>query len=104
MSVTYTSRVMPTASMIELRVRDVARRGATSILAKSQQRVPVDTGKLKRSSSARLGVTTFTVQYSQPYAVYVEMGTRHMSAQPYLRPAFDEGVAAMYAQWKGMLA
>lgn len=34
--------------------------------------------------------TTWQVGTDVEYAVYVEYGTRHMEAQPYLRPAFNQ--------------
>ena len=36
------------------------------------------------------GGTTYIVGTNVEYAPYVEFGTRHMSAQPYLRPAVEE--------------
>jgi len=51
---------------------------------------PVDTGDLKGSISLELTNNGFSaeVEPHQDYAAYVEYGTRYMSAQPYMRPAF----------------
>jgi len=52
--------------------------------------VPVDTGALKASIYRRVSGNTGYVGSSMPYAGFVEMGTRKMRAQPYLRPALNK--------------
>jgi HK97 gp10 family phage protein len=60
--------------------------------AKAKELCPVDTGKLRASitpviqSWAQAYVGTNT-----EYAPYVEFGTKHSPAQPFLEPAFLEG-------------
>lgn len=63
--------------------------------AQAQTMVPVDTGLLKNSltfqAAQRRGsgwVGSFG-SYSVAYAIYVELGTYKMSAQPYIRPSAD---------------
>jgi HK97 gp10 family phage protein len=46
---------------------------------------PVDTGELRDSIQAE----SDRVTVGAPYAAYVEYGTSHMSAEPFLRPAAD---------------
>lgn len=50
------------------------------------------TGTLKRSIDLdiRGNGMTAEVEPTVEYAAYVELGTRFMEAQPYLKPAFDE--------------
>ena len=50
------------------------------------------TGNLKRSIGIDIsdGGMTATVEPTAEYAPYVELGTRFMEAQPYLKPAFDD--------------
>lgn len=50
------------------------------------------TGNLRRSIGLEItdGGMTADVTPTAEYAAYVELGTRHMEAQPYLKPAFDE--------------
>lgn len=50
---------------------------------------PYATGQLKESGSVKRGegASTWDVEYSSGHAIYVELGTRYMSAEPYLRPA-----------------
>lgn len=50
---------------------------------------PVDTGHLKRSITLEANGTTATVQEHTDYGIYVEMGTRYMGAQPYMKPALN---------------
>jgi len=51
---------------------------------------PVDTGNLRSSISAK-SVSDTRASYGSnvEYAPYIEFGTRHMAAQPYLRPSAD---------------
>lgn len=50
------------------------------------------TGATKRSisvNSSKVGRFKYKVAPGTSYAAYVELGTRKMSAQPYIKPAFD---------------
>lgn len=82
--------------------RQVRKHGA-EIQTKAQQNAPVGTpestgipgyvgGTLKRSIGIDItdGGMTAEVEPTAEYAPYVELGTRFMEAQPYLKPAFDE--------------
>ena len=73
---------------IEAAVHRLLDQVADDIEADAQRFVPVDTGHL-RSTVHRGPVTGHQVQVHADahYAAYVELGTRHMSPQPYLRPA-----------------
>jgi hypothetical protein len=58
---------------------------------------PYATGRLKASGKVERGPgrATWDVTYGNRrvnYAIYVELGTRHMHAEPYLRPALLETV------------
>ena len=50
------------------------------------------TGNLKRSIDLEISPNGLkaTVEPKAEYAAYVELGTRKMEAQPYLKPAFEE--------------
>ena len=51
------------------------------------------TGATKRSisvNSNKVGRFKYRVAPGTAYAAYVELGTRKMSAQPFIKPAFDE--------------
>lgn len=73
-------------------VRKVVRHNGAEMQAKAMQNAPVDTGTLKRSIGLEMtdGGLTAEVTPAAEYAPYVELGTRFMEAQPYLKPAFDE--------------
>lgn len=49
------------------------------------------TGTLRRSIALELKNSgkTAVVEPTEHYGAYVELGTRHMDAQPFLRPAFN---------------
>ena len=59
----------------------------------ARMRSPVDTGNLHASWDSEVrtsrGEITGEVGTNTHYAPHVEFGTRHMSAQPMLRPALD---------------
>lgn len=73
--------------------------GTNKIHNHSQHSVPVDTGKLRASVKQKVvdstATTTGNVSYNTDYAIYVELGTSRMAAQPYLHPAFLVGRDAM---------
>lgn len=72
-------------------VRTVVQKNGAEMQTKAQRNAPVDTGALKRSIGLELrdGGFTAEVEPTEEYAPYVELGTRFMEAQPYLKPAFD---------------
>ena len=69
--------------------------GTGKIVEHSQRSVPVDTGALKGSVQNVIvdeaSETKGTVSYNTNYAIYVELGTSRMAAQPYLHPAYMVG-------------
>lgn len=73
-------------------VKRVVKKNGGDMQVKAQRNAPVDTGTLKRSIGLEHsdGGLTATVEPTSEYSPYVELGTRHMDAQPYLKPAFNE--------------
>jgi len=60
--------------------------------------VPVDTGRLQRSIDYVVGEGPVLVIYAATdYARYVEEGTAHMAAQPYLGPAVAHAMQTLGA-------
>lgn len=52
---------------------------------------PVDTGRLRNSITHQMqGNTAVIIGTNVEYAPYVELGTRRMKAQPYIKPAVEE--------------
>ncbi len=84
-------------------VKRVVRHNGAEMQEKAQRNAPVGTpestgisgyvgGTLKRSIGIDItdGGMTAEVEPTADYAPYVELGTRFMEAQPYLKPAFEE--------------
>lgn len=68
--------------------RGLLERVSAEILADADALVPVDTGRLRQSLDREVvGDTARIGSVDVEYSIYVEEGTRHMAAQPYLRPA-----------------
>lgn len=83
------------------KISQVVRLNTAELTQKAKDMAPVSTektnpggahGQLKRSiipsmgSGGLVGKVNATVDYAE----YVEMGTRFMAAQPYMKPAFDQ--------------
>jgi len=65
---------------------------AADMKADAQQRAPIDTGHLRASAYYRRNsALVYRVGFTASYALYVELGTRRMRAQPYLIPAWVAG-------------
>ena len=84
-------------------VKTVVKKNGAEMQTKAQKNAPVGTpastgipnyvgGKLKQSISLKIADAGMTAEVEPKvhYGAYVELGTRYMKAQPYLRPAFDE--------------
>lgn len=73
-------------------VKDTVKLNGSEMQKKAQRNAPVNTGTLKRSIGIDIsdGGMTATVEPTAEYAPYVELGTRFMEAQPFLKPAFEE--------------
>lgn len=69
----------------------------------AKRMAPVDTGHLRGSIAAGGGGMTWRVTAAAHYAAYVELGTRRMSAQPYLVPALRIEWPKVTAYLKGLV-
>jgi HK97 gp10 family phage protein len=83
-------------------LRPALRESVGDVAAGMEQRaralVPVRTGALQRSIGHDFPTpTSARVFATQPYARFVEYGTRYMAAQPYLTPASEWGRANVRA-------
>ena len=63
---------------------------AADVKALAKQLVPVRTGHLRSSIYASIKEWVAEIGAEATYALFVELGTRHMKAQPYLYPAIQE--------------
>lgn len=69
-------------------VETIVDKTAFDVEAYAKSIVPVDTGTLKNSIlTEKLEPTVAIVGPHTEYAQFVEFGTRHMAARPYLTPA-----------------
>ena len=73
-------------------VKKVVRKNGSDMQKKAQKNAPIDTGTLQRSITLEMRDSgkTAEVEPTVDYGAYVELGTRFMTAQPYLKPAFNE--------------
>jgi HK97 gp10 family phage protein len=63
---------------------------------KAKRRCPVDSGRLRASITHETdGTDGFIVGTNVEYAPFVELGTRYMSAQPFLVPALQEAITEL---------
>jgi HK97 gp10 family phage protein len=63
---------------------------AADVKALARQLVPVRTGYLRSSIYAKIKEWVAEIGAEATYALFVELGTRYMQAQPYLYPAIQE--------------
>ena len=71
------------------KVSKVVQKHGAAMHKAALRNVPVDTGHLKRSITLEVNSMTATVQEHADYGIYVELGTRYMGAQPYMKPALQ---------------
>lgn len=84
------SKLKRNASMSE--VKKIVKSNGAELNASAARKAPVDTGFLRRSiifEIANLGMVARSVALAE-YAPYLEWGTRFMSAQPFMGPAFRQ--------------
>lgn len=86
---------------LEAKLENAVKRGlilsGQLVAQRAQQKAPVDTGRLKRSITSvpqqtGRGAFKVLVGTNVVYALFQEVGTKFMKAQPYLRPALKESV------------
>lgn len=73
-------------------VKNIVKVNGAELNANAARKAPVDTGFLRRSivfEIANLGLSARSVALAE-YAPYLEWGTRFMSAQPFMGPAFRQ--------------
>lgn len=67
------------------------------VQAKAQGYSPVDTGLNRASITGRPSGLQGEVTTGTDYAIYLEMGTYKMAAQPFMRPAAEQGLPSFVA-------
>lgn len=73
-------------------VRNIVALNGSELQKKAIRNAPVDTGNLVRSISLTFPISSggyvAKISAQAHYALYVELGTRYMSSQPFMGPAF----------------
>lgn len=76
---------------------------ARGIEARAKMKAPVKTGNLRNSiGSDQESEYVWYVRVGAEYGAYVEYGTRHTAAQPFLLPALEEVRPLFFAQLKAV--
>ena len=81
--------------------RTLVAKSAYEIEGRAKVKAPVDTGNLRNSINTDIvnnGLTGI-IHAAAEYAAYVEFGTKRMSAQPYMLPAFREVEPEFIKAW-----
>ena len=68
---------------------------AADVKALAMQNVPVVTGHLRSTIYAKIKEWVAEVGAEATYALFVELGTKHMGARPYLYPAIQEHLPSL---------
>ena len=90
MSVRYRTKIPKIISGAEDTANKILRVAAMNIKGISSDYVPVRTGRLRNSAYVESENLRVEIGYSANYAAFVETGTRHMPARPFLVRAFME--------------
>lgn len=75
---------------VQRNIQEQLERWAMEVREHARALAPVRTGRLRNSIYAKTSGWTVEVGASAEYAIFVEFGTRHMQAKPFLRPAVEE--------------
>ena len=95
----YKSNIPDAINALEKAKKDICDTIGNFVTAEAQLRAPVDTGNMRRSTTYQvhddgngvdIGVTT-----EAPYAVFVEKGSSHNKAQPFLEPACMDNISKL---------
>lgn len=90
---TVTPKLIKGVALMQQAIANALDAAGAEMEATARQIVPVDTGFLRSTIYHKVDPDGLTLELGAmaDYALYVEMGTRFMAAEPYLRPAFDQG-------------
>lgn len=81
---------MKAAAQEVAQAKDALQQIALAVQAAAMRNTPVKTGTLRRSITTRVEGNAAYVGTSVVYAPFVEYGTRHMPARPYLSTGLDD--------------
>jgi HK97 gp10 family phage protein len=84
-------------SGMQLHVHRLLASWAADVKALAKQLAPVRTGHLRSSIYAKISEWVAEIGAEATYALFVELGTRYMQAQPYFYPAIQEHLPQLEA-------
>lgn len=87
------------------KVKATVKKNGAQLQKTAQKNAPIDTGNLRQKIALEItdGGKTEEVESTAEYGAYVELGTRFMKAQPYLKPAFEEQKEKFKADMKELV-
>jgi HK97 gp10 family phage protein len=91
---TVTPKLLKASAELKQAIQDAIEAAGQEMVATARQIVPVRTGYLQSTIYHKTdpGELTLELGAKADYALYVEMGTRRMAAEPFIRPAVDAGL------------
>lgn len=94
-----------TKNMDLSKVKATVKKNGSQLQKKAQKNAPIDTGNLRQKIALEItdNGKTAEVESTAEYGAYVELGTRFMKAQPYLKPAFEEQKEKFKADMKELV-
>lgn len=94
-----------TKNMDLSKVKATVKKNGVQLQKTAQKNAPIDTGNLRQKITLEItdGGKTAEVESTAEYGAYVELGTRFMKAQPYLKPAFEEQKEKFKADMKELV-
>lgn len=94
-----------TKNMDLSKVKATVKKNGAQLQKTAQKNTPIDTGNLRQKITLEItdGGKTAEVESTAEYGAYVELGTRFMKAQPYLKPAFEEQKEKFKADMKELV-
>lgn len=87
------SAIMRAMAKSKPQAQKVMKNAIEETYQRARSSAPVDTGFLKANIITRHSADSGEVHSQAGYSGFLEFGTRKMSAQPYMRPAFYAGRA-----------
>jgi HK97 gp10 family phage protein len=102
--VTLTTKIPRLRKELRKRAGEIVRKAALDIEAHAKTLAPVDTGALRNSIRMEpTGELSAEVAVGVDYGLYVEMGTVHAPAQPFLTPAVEHARPAFEGALKQLV-
>lgn len=96
---TMKSNLSAVLARIEAEKRVRLEQSGVAVQNHVMSRTPVDTGRLRASIHSQVDGDSVRIGTNVNYAVFVELGTRHQSPQPYLVPGLIAAKGDLTAIW-----